>query len=56
MSSDDSRWRWGWLAVIITGCCLLYVGWLAVIAFGRPSPEQGRGGSAGSATRARWGR
>ncbi|HSK33423.1 MAG TPA: hypothetical protein VK903_08065, partial [Propionicimonas sp.] len=36
MSSDDSKRRWGWLAVIITGCCLLYVGWLAVIVF-RPA-------------------
>ena len=36
MSSDNSKRRWGWLAVIITRCCLLYVGWLAVIAF-RPA-------------------
>lgn len=36
MSSDDSKGRWGWLAVMLTGCCLLYVAWLAVIAF-RPA-------------------
>ena len=32
MSSDDSKGRWGWIAGILTGCCLLYVGWLAAIA------------------------